>query len=147
MLNCCLDFKSRGFNKLRCDMYVSHPKWSYCRPVTKIDNRIYVYSCIKHEKYKICFIRHIHLKCRLQVSQISSWAPPCWAGRGLGTWSSWRRSSATPGPIRGEHGATWPALHQSQLTWSWAKVGGSCSLLGAILGGAGGCCPGNRLPL
>ena len=39
------------------------------------------------------------------------------------------------------------ALHQSQLTWSWAKVGGSCSLLGAILGGAGGCCPGNRLPL
>ena len=30
---------------------------------------------------------------------------------------------------------------------SWAKVGGSCSLLGAILGGLGGCCPGNRLPL
>ena len=39
------------------------------------------------------------------------------------------------------------SLHQPRLTWSWAKVGGSCSLLGAILGGAGGCCPGNRLPL
>ena len=33
-------------------------------------------------------------------------------------------------------------LHSS----SWAKVGGSCSLLGAILGGAGGGWPGNLLP-
>ena len=82
------------------------------------------------------------------------WTPRCEASRksssgsrtsadpGPGTWSASPRSSSTPGPIRGEHGVTWPALHQSQLTWSWAKVGGSCSLLGAILGGAGGCWPG-----